>query len=548
MQIAILHYHLNRGGVARVVENHLLALAEVTPRPEQVVVLHGGRADHWPQERLAGQLPFPLRTQAVLGLDYDSPDGTPDAPPRRNFFPLADRIVHALEQVRFDRARTLLHWHNHALGKNVAVPAVVAELARRGYRMLLQIHDFAEDLRPDNYRHLADSLTPGQIERLPDLLYPQSPSIHYAVLNGRDRQLLDKAGVAKERLHLLPNPVAIPTRFPTVPTSDAGSPPSGTQPSQDERTQVRRWLAPMLEMPVEATWITYPVRGIRRKNVGEMLLWSAAARSPSSRPVWLHVTMTPKNPVERASFHRWQQLAGQLRLPCRFGTPPGSQVSYEQILAACDLLLTTSIAEGFGMVFLECWLARRQLLGRDLPEITSDFRQAGICLEPLAPQLAIPASWIDLGELVRSLEDLYRELRARYGQSPPAAEGSDPFASLVSGATIDFARLPTRMQASVIRRAHHDPEARAQLRGLNRQLDLTEARLAAPLVSRQIEANRQVVGQSYSLGSVGRQLGAIYAWLMATEPSLRIDTLPRGSALLESLLRPDRLYPIRIEP
>ena len=104
------------------------------------------------------------------------------------------------------------------------------------------------------------------------------------------------------------------------------------------------------------------------------------------------------------------------------------------------------------------------------------------------------------------------------------------------------------MQASVIRRAHHDPEARAQLRGLNRQLDLTEARLAAPLVSRQIEANRQVVGQSYSLGSVGRQLGAIYAWLMATEPSLRIDTLPRGSALLESLLRPDRLYPIRIEP
>ena len=37
----------------------------------------------------------------------------------------------------------------------------------------------------------------------------------------------------------------------------------------------------------------------------------------------------------------------------------------------------TSLAEGFGMVFLESWLAECPLLGRDLPEITRDFVEAG---------------------------------------------------------------------------------------------------------------------------------------------------------------------------
>jgi hypothetical protein len=426
---------------------------------------------------------------------------------------------------------------------------VVAELARRGYRMLLQIHDFAEDLRPGNYQHLAAALAPGRIDRLPDLLYPQSPAIHYAVLNGRDRQLLSAAGVVQQRLHLVPNPVSNPTAGSTAQASETGPDRSLSERSLSERAEARRQLATLLEMPVDATWITYPVRGIRRKNIGEMLLWSVAARAPSSRPAWLHVTITPQNPVERASFRRWQQLAEQLNLPCRFGTPAGGQVSYEQVLAACDLLLTTSVAEGFGMVFLECWLARRQLLGRDLPEITTDFRQAGICLEPLAPQLAIPAKWIDHGQLVQLLEDLYRALRARYGQSSPAATaGASPFAPLVSGPTIDFARLPAQMQELVIRRAHHDPEARAQLRSLNRQLDLADARLGGPQAARQIDANRRAVEQSYSLARVGCQLTAIYTRLLEIEPSPQLGALPQGHTLLQSLLRPDRLHPIRIEP
>jgi hypothetical protein len=583
MQLAILHYHLNRGGVSRVVENHLLALAAAAAQPERVVVMHGGRADGWPQQRLARQLPFPLQTTPVAGLDYDSLDDDPlqaksivsttgdsadtsqDAQPTGHFVPdglpsghsprlkviqLADRIVDVLNRAQFERARTLIHWHNHALGKNASVPLVVTELARRGYRMLLQIHDFAEDLRPDNYRYLAETLTPNQIDRLPEVLYPQSTAIHYAVLTGRDRQLLSEAGVADGRLHLLPNPVSSPIGASTdqIPETGTSDRPLSNQPPADQ-AEARRHLATLLDMPVDATWITYPVRGIRRKNVGEMLLWSAVVADESSRPVWLHITMTPENPVERASFRRWQRLAKQLDLPCRFGTPAGAQVSFEHVLAACDLLLTTSIAEGFGMVFLECWLAGRRLVGRDLPEITTDFRQAGVRLESLAPQLAIPTAWIDCGRLAQTLDDLYEALRVRYGQPPSTVASADsPFASLMEEPTIDFARLPAQMQAYVIRRAHHDPEARAQLRELNGQLKLASPHPWGPEAGASIDANRRVVEQAYSLARIGHQLMALYTQLLNTEPSPHIDTLPRGKSLLESLLRPDRLYPIRIEP
>ena len=47
------------------------------------------------------------------------------------------------------------------------------------------------------------------------------------------------------------------------------------------------------------------------------------------------------------------------------GAPGG--LEFFENLAAADAVATTSLAEGFGMVFLEAWLAGRPLVGRDLP-------------------------------------------------------------------------------------------------------------------------------------------------------------------------------------
>ena len=52
MNLAILHYHLNRGGVTRVIASHLLALDSILDGQQRwrVVVFHGGRDDGWPRD------------------------------------------------------------------------------------------------------------------------------------------------------------------------------------------------------------------------------------------------------------------------------------------------------------------------------------------------------------------------------------------------------------------------------------------------------------------------------------------------------------------
>ncbi|MEM9659219.1 MAG: hypothetical protein AAF961_12750, partial [Planctomycetota bacterium] len=72
MQLVVLHHHLNRGGVTRVIQNHLLALAAlpVDRRPERVVLIYGGRREGWPQDEIVAATPFDVTPVVVHRFDY----------------------------------------------------------------------------------------------------------------------------------------------------------------------------------------------------------------------------------------------------------------------------------------------------------------------------------------------------------------------------------------------------------------------------------------------------------------------------------------------
>ena len=150
MKLAILHYHLNRGGVTQVIANHLRSLATLPERERdayKVAVVFGGRCEDWPQNLLA-ELPLRQAISCVVPeLDYD--DHHPVEPER-----LAQRLEETLRGNGFSSDETVIHAHNHSLGKNSALPEALAGLAVKGYGLLLHIHDFAEDFRPENYRRL----------------------------------------------------------------------------------------------------------------------------------------------------------------------------------------------------------------------------------------------------------------------------------------------------------------------------------------------------------------------------------------------------------
>lgn len=526
MQIVLVHYHLNTGGVTQVIINQLRSLAKLegSLQPERVGVLCGDRQDGWPAE-LWGDVsppdaePLDVTLMSVSTMDYDPlPNLREDE--------LANEIACALEANGFAPDDTLLHIHNHALGKNASWPGAIARLAVRGYRMLLELHDFVEDFRPANYRHLANAWQTDNPQKLADKQYLTGTGIHYATLTGRDHKLLHLAGIDDERLHILPNPVA---EFPGSRTYE----------------QVARSTRSQLGIPETANLVLYPVRGIRRKNLGELLLHAAI----SSSDCWHALTLAPKNPLEISSYERWRALASDLKLRCLMNTCGAKTSEFLDILAAADSLITTSVAEGFGMVFLEAWLAGKPLTGRDLPGITSEFRAAGLQLDNLYEALYIPLDLIEHHHnLAEALSVAYQWACDGYGVTLNSkAEIDQTIEELLADEKIDFALLPSRFQEQVITTAAHESDhVRQTLHVLNPKLS-NRPTAGDKHVEATIAENADVVRREYSLATIGKKLGKTYQMVWSDEKPKEITPASDGSAVLQQFLRLERLHAIRFE-
>lgn len=515
--LAIVHYHLNPGGVTQVIANQLRGLACQASggEPFRVLVLHGGRCAGWP-ERLPELAALDYAVQSLAGLDYD------DRP--RDARQLAARLQAVLRAAGGTPDTAVIHVHNHALGKNLVLPTALGELARDGWPLLLQIHDFAEDFRPDNYRQLAAGGRGGVAGETVADAYPTAAHVHYAVLNQRDRQILEAAGLAPDRLHVLPNAVGDVSRLP---------PPE----------PARRELARQCGIPEQRRVLLYPVRGIRRKNLGEALLWSVLAGER-----WhVALTLAPQSPAERPAYQRWKKLAATRGLRMAFETGETSGLSYAENLAAADRMLTTSVAEGFGLVFLETWLAGKTLVGRNLPEITADFVAAGLRLEHLQPRLNIPVDWIGAARWRHAFAQAYRETLARFGRPLPAAEALSPAVEhLLANGLVDFAALSSEQQQQVVQQAAESERRRQQLLARNEWLAVGLADAAEPAEA--VAHNASVVRAAYSCAACGGRLRELYRKVAASPRSGDVQPLPRAGRILDEFLRPERFQPIRVEP
>ena len=283
MIVVILHCHYERGGVTQVVENHVRALRD-TGRFERIILASGNRCSGLSLETLNA-----VETIRIDAFDYDNGVFAADDLAERS-----GQMLHALRtqfaQLEVDVGNTVLHWHNHSLGKNTAAPAVIRSLAGEGWRLLLQIHDFAEDYRPENYGRLISAVGATCKRDVDNYLYHQAETVHYATLTQADSNVLCRLGVADECVHCLPNSVAVP---------------HGSElPKEEARAGVVRALS----LPPDARWSLYPVRGIRRKNVGELLLlarWVGENR-------FIGLTLTPATTQEQRSYQRWKKLAGEI--------------------------------------------------------------------------------------------------------------------------------------------------------------------------------------------------------------------------------------------
>lgn len=395
MNVAVVHYHLRPGGVTSVIESTVQALQNHTD--VRCVVLCGApyRGNDLADVRV------------VPGLDYDREGDSTDP----------TTLAKAMEEAAtaaFGARPDLWHVHNHSLGKNGHLPAALEHLRQQGHRFLLQIHDFAEDGRPENYRVLQETKTP----------YIMGIGVHYATINGRDQSLLEKAGIPRNRVHALPNPIN--ATWVSGPAADR-----------------------------ERLLLLYPTRGIRRKNLGEAVLLALLCQGRAE----VATTRGPDNPIWQPCHDEWRAFAQARPLPITFAVvdrvsaPAQKEASLNAWLRACHGFLTTSVAEGFGLAYLESLNGQWPLIGRDLPEITRDFKELELPFPGLYRSIGVPLEWVGEERVMAALREALETYYQSYDRPLPECAAERALETMVDDrGRVDFGCLREEWQREVIDR------------------------------------------------------------------------------------------------
>ena len=486
-KVAVIHYHLRPGGVTRVIENTTRVL---NARGFTLCVLSG---------ESCGNSEIP-RTAVVSGLGYDERVNG-------NALELLRELRVAAETV-LGGAPDLWHFHNHSLGKNARVSALPGMLAAEGDKVLLQIHDFAENGRPRNQPLIADM----------ENLYPQGGGVRYVVLSERDRSVLCDAGLPAGQVRVVPNPVSAPVR-------------SGSAPSDDNARKL----------------LFYPTRAIRRKNIGEAILFSLAL--PGN---WcLATSRAPENPQWLEIYRYWESVVGELDCPLAMAVVDrmspqdlkvGDDVSkgFAAWYGVASAILTTSVSEGFGMSFLEPLLAGLPVIGRDLPALTSETGKHGIRHEHLYRGIQVPLEWLGEEHFKIQLERRIGEWYAAYRRAPPEDAVREAFNAMVDQGKIDFGNLLESDQTVVIRKVADAPENLARIRVQTRDgtTDETLPEWLGRHLAPDLGDQSDVVEKAYGLEGFGEKMARCYVDLLGESAQPAKSEPDVAEAILRRFLHP----------
>ncbi|UCF93715.1 MAG: hypothetical protein JSW39_06030 [Desulfobacterales bacterium] len=387
---------------------------------------------------------------------------------------MADKILQAIHS-KFKGTCDVLHVHNPTLAKNLSFQKILKSLAQKNTKLFLQIHDFAEDGRPAAYfaeDYVADC--------------------HYGVINSRDYDILLKAGLKKEGLHKIFN-----TIHPREPKSRCDRPSSS---------------------------VLYPIRAIRRKNIGEAILLSLFFRSGES----LAITLPPNSPADYKSYEGWKAFAEQQHLRVEF--EKGLNRDFKKLVDSAKYLITTSINEGFGFSFLEPWLYAKLLWGRKLSGICHDFEKNGVLLDHLYLKLLIPVEWVGYDELYQQWRSWVLKTCAlfQFPIAEPHLKAS--FENLTAQGTIDFGLLHESFQKQIIIRILRRKKNAERMRELNPFL-VRPGEVPDQMVL--IQNNRRAVLDNYNPSLYRQQLLKIYEVVCQTDIEQKIDKKVLLAAFLD---------------
>lgn len=424
------------------------------------------------------------RVLIVAGVGYDG------IRPEEGVESTVSQILKAIES-QWPAGCDLIHVHNPLLNKNRDFLAMLKTLQNKGIPLFLQIHDTAEDFRPGSYYSQEE--------------YPAN--CHYGVINSRDYHLFLRAGLKQEGLHFLPNCVT----------------PLVSLVQKQKEVGHDHYRSPL---------ILYPVRAIRRKNIGEAILLSCFF-PPSVR---LGITLPPSSPADYPSYEGWKAFSLRESLPVDFELGLARPLSDWIPETLC--MISTSIREGFGFTFLEPWTAGRGLIGRRIPPVIEDFQRLGIEFPDLYDHLYIPTDWIPLDEVKARWEGMVRETYGQYNFPFDQSMLETVWDRIIEGDKIDYPYLHPLIAQRFIRQCRGSSNLRERLVELNPFLATFVEKVETAESSELIESNRARVLSAYSLETYRERLLTVYHKVLNISVHYSIDK----KTLLQSFLDPTFFY------
>ncbi|MDC7124147.1 MAG: hypothetical protein PQJ46_01175 [Spirochaetales bacterium] len=448
-RITIFHYHLLPGGVTNVILLGVKSLILNASNLESIRIVCG-KAENTNiiEKKLLEEIKksgknifFEIRVEPTI--DYLT-----------NNSRLNPEKIEALALKLHESYGDSFWWiHNYHLGKNPLFTAAVIHTAKQfpEQRILLHIHDFPECARYDNL----DKLFLAGIKNP----YPVTKNIDYALINSRDKKILEEAGIPSEKLFLLNNPVEDDS-IDSIVMSDE-------KKIELKTAFFKSYHNDFPGLKPDGKILFYPVRTIRRKNVFEAGLIAAL----SNEPINLVLSLPGISDSEKKYSELCEKTFKEGLIPGIWGSGMSKSQdvpSYPQMLKLCDMIISSSVQEGFGYLFINSVTLGTPVVARNLDILDGikDFFPEQHCF--FYNNFFVPIS----GSKAETLKEAYKIKIKKLGKylSEKAVESISKKIELLSTDKIaDFSFLSVEEQVDILKKVSDSPDLKMVIHNLNEE-------------------------------------------------------------------------------
>ena len=471
IKIALFHYHFLPGGITTVAinaVNSIIKYASLNSFKIEEIVFISGKEENL-ENIIQKQIEKPEDSETIIKYDVDN-----------SLDYLADNYKydeHDIEEkiiLLFKKYEGFIWWiHNYQLGKNPVLTRVITDHLQKNnnQKAILQIHDFPECARPENYRFLAEKKY---------TIYPIINNIRYAAINARDERYLKEAGVPDKMVWLLYDPVSGLSKKQLIENSKIKNSNAKSLATKSDATAdlqkkklykeklIEQFRKTFPALNPENDFGLYPVRTIRRKNILEAALLSKITGNGFN----LIVTLPGISAQEKTYSDIVKECFEKGYIPGIWGCGSniyGEPVPLDDVINASDFVISSSIMEGFGYHMIDSLLWSKPVITKylDIQEGFSDiFRNTASFFYDF---ITVPVEKKNREKITQ----LYFDSIRRYSKIMGAHNielALQQIDSILTRDSVDFSYLPVYLQIEILAKVSDDKAYRKDVKTLNNNI------------------------------------------------------------------------------